>query len=81
MLTIRTARSADAVAILEVHRAALLAELERLAFQICDRLTCDASRNAVPFYASHGYIEEARVEHKLSSGPRIACIRMSKCRP
>jgi hypothetical protein len=58
----------------------LLAELERRAFEICHRLACDASLNAVPFYASHGYIEEARIEHTLSSGARIPCIRMSKRR-
>lgn len=60
--------------------SALLAELERLAFQTCDRLTCDASLNAVPFYAYHGYTEESRLEHTLSSGVRIPCVRMTKRR-
>jgi len=60
--------------------SALLAELERRAFQTCDHLTCDASLNAVPFYTAHGYTEESRVEHTLSSGARIPCVRMSKSR-
>jgi hypothetical protein len=60
--------------------ASLLAELERRAFQTCGRLSCDASLNAVAFYASHGYIEESRLEHTLSSGARVPCVRMSKPR-
>jgi hypothetical protein len=58
--------------------ASLLAELVRRAFQTCDRLGCDASLNAVPFYAAHGYIEESRMEHTLSSGARVPCVRMTK---
>jgi len=61
--------------------SALLHELEMQAFRACDRLTCDASLNAADFYRAHGYREEACVEHVLSSGVRIPCLRMSKDRP
>jgi len=61
--------------------SALLAELEARAFAICPALACDASLNAVPFYRSHGYVEQAALEHTLSSGARVACVRMVKNAP
>jgi len=60
--------------------SALLEELERRAFAACDRLTCDASLNAVSFYTAHGYVEMEPIAHQLSSGLRVPCVRMAKYR-
>jgi ribosomal protein S18 acetylase RimI-like enzyme len=60
---------------------ALLGELEKRAFTVAEVLTCDASLNAVGFYKANGYTEEGRVEHVLSSGAGVPCIRMKKVRP
>ena len=59
---------------------ALLFELEKRAFTETGSLTCDASLNAAPFYAAHGYVEEARTEHLLSAGIALPCVRMKKVR-
>jgi len=60
---------------------ALLSELEKRAFRTAEALTCDASLNAVEFYAAHGYTEQGRMDHVLSSGASVACVRMIKVRP
>ncbi len=61
--------------------SALLTELEQHAFRTSEVLTCDASLNAVGFYRANGYREEGRVEHVLSSGVSVPCMRMKKVRP
>jgi L-amino acid N-acyltransferase YncA len=61
--------------------SALLRELETLAFQTAEFLSCDASLNAAEFYRAHGYTEQGVAEHVLSSGAVIPCIRMKKRRP
>ena len=61
--------------------SALLSQLERQAFEIAGVLICDASLNAAGFYRVHGYIEQGAVEHLLSSGVRVPCLRMQKARP
>lgn len=60
---------------------ALLCELEEHAFRTAEALTCDASLNAVGFYRANGYTEQGRVDHVLSSGVSVPCIRMKKVRP
>jgi hypothetical protein len=60
---------------------ALLSELEKLAFRAAAVLTCDASLNAAGFYGAHGYTEQGRTDHVLSSGASVPCIRMKKVRP
>jgi hypothetical protein len=60
---------------------ALLTEVEKRAFTVAEFLTCDASLNAERFYKAHGYTEELRTDHMLSSGATMACIRMKKIRP
>ena len=59
----------------------LLAEVETLAFEVAEELTCDASLNAVAFYRANGYTELGRMEHVLSSGASVPCMRMKKDRP
>jgi ribosomal protein S18 acetylase RimI-like enzyme len=61
--------------------SALLGELEKRAFRTAEILTCDASLNSVGFYRANGYTEEARMDHVLSSGASVACMRMKKVRP
>ena len=60
---------------------ALLSELEKHAFRTSEVLTCDASLNAVGFYRANGYTEHGRIEHVLSSGVSVPCMRMKKVRP
>ena len=59
--------------------SAILREIERVAY---DRgvaaLHADSSLNAEPFYRSNGYEVRGRGEHILSSGVRMACVRMRK---
>jgi hypothetical protein len=59
----------------------LLRSVEDQAFQLCDALACDASLNAVAFYRVNGYAELGPVDHLLSSGVAVPCIRMRKLRP
>ena len=61
--------------------SALLSELEKRAFRASEVLTCDASLNAVVFYAANGYTEQGRTNHVLSSGGSVPCMRMKKVRP
>ena len=58
---------------------ALLARLEELARDAgLAELRMDASINAVPFYQANGFISLERGEHVMSSGGRMACVRMRK---
>lgn len=58
---------------------ALLARLEELARDAgLTELRMDASINAVPFYEANGFISLERAEHVMSSGGRMACVRMRK---
>ena len=58
---------------------ALLARLEELARDAgLTELRMDASINAVPFYEANGFISLERGEHVMSSGGRMACVRMRK---
>ena len=41
-------------------------------------LRMDASMNAEAFYKANGFISEAPGEHTMSSGGRMACVRMRK---
>jgi hypothetical protein len=59
----------------------LLRSIEDQAFQLCDALACDASLNAVAFYRVNGYAELGPVDHVLSSGVAVPCVRMKKLRP
>ena len=59
----------------------LLRSIEDQAFQLCDALACDASLNAVAFYRVNGYAELGPVDHLLSSGVAVPCVRMMKLRP
>ncbi len=59
--------------------SALLRELERIAKeQGCRELHMDSSLTAAPFYLDRGYEETGRGEHTLSSGVKMACVRMRK---
>jgi putative acetyltransferase len=59
--------------------SAVLGELERIAKeQGCRELHMDSSLTAAPFYTHHGYREKGRGEHTLSSGHKMACVRMRK---
>ena len=61
---------------------ALLARLEELARDAgVAELRMDASINAVPFYEANGFISLERGEHVMSSGGRMACVRMRKALP
>jgi putative acetyltransferase len=58
---------------------ALLARLEELARDAgVAELRMDASINAVPFYEVNGFTSLERGEHVMSSGGRMACVRMRK---
>jgi putative acetyltransferase len=59
--------------------SALLRELERLAKDRgCRELRMDSSLTAAPFYLLHGYEELGRADHTLSSGDKMACVKMRK---
>jgi putative acetyltransferase len=59
--------------------SALLRELERLAKDRgCGELRMDSSLTAAPFYLRHGYEELGRADHTLSSGDKMACVKMRK---
>jgi putative acetyltransferase len=59
--------------------SALLRELERIAKeQGCRELHMDSSLTAAPFYRNRRYQEMERAEHTLSSGAKMACVRMRK---
>jgi putative acetyltransferase len=59
--------------------SALLRELERIAkARGCRELHMDSSLTAAPFYLHHGYEETGRGVHTLSSGGKMACVRMRK---
>jgi putative acetyltransferase len=59
--------------------SSILRALERLAKQKgCRELHMDSSLTAAPFYLHHGYDELERAEHTLSSGAKMACVRMRK---
>jgi len=59
--------------------SALLRELERLAKDRgCPALQMDSSLTAAPFYLHHGYEELGRADHTLSSGDKMASVRMRK---
>ncbi len=59
--------------------SALLRELERLAkVRGCGELHLDSSLTAAPFYRHRGYEETERAEHLLSSGTKMACVKMRK---
>jgi L-amino acid N-acyltransferase YncA len=60
--------------------SALLSELEKRAFETSEMITCDASLNAVGFYEANGYTEQGRMDHPLSSGGSVPCVRMMKVR-
>jgi putative acetyltransferase len=59
--------------------SALLQELERLAKERgCRELNMDSSLTAAPFYLHHGYEELERADHTLSTGDKMACVKMRK---
>jgi putative acetyltransferase len=59
--------------------SALLRELESIAKeQGCRELHLDSSLTAAPFYLHHGYEETGRGKHSLSSGAKMACVKMRK---
>jgi putative acetyltransferase len=58
---------------------ALLARLEELAREAgLSELRMDASINAVPFYEANDFVSLEPGEHIMSSGARMACVRMRK---
>jgi putative acetyltransferase len=58
---------------------AILGRLEELAREAgLTELRMDASTNAVPFYEASGFIAVEPGEHVMSSGGRMACVRMRK---
>jgi len=58
---------------------ALLQQLETLAREAgVNELSMEASMNAVPFYTANGFISLGPGEHRMPSGNRMACMRMSK---
>jgi putative acetyltransferase len=58
---------------------AILSQLETLARESgLNKLSMDASINAVPFYTANGFISLGPGEHSMPSGNRMACMRMSK---
>jgi GNAT superfamily N-acetyltransferase len=58
---------------------AILRRLEDLAREAgLTDFRMDASINAEAFYAANGFVSEARGEHTLSSGVRMACVSMRK---
>jgi GNAT superfamily N-acetyltransferase len=61
---------------------ALLAALEKLAFEKAPFLVCDASLNAEGFYKANGYTEECRKDYIPSPGGVISrVVQMKKVRP
>ena len=59
--------------------SALVHALERIARDNgLAHLQMDSSVTAEPFYLAHGYTVRGRGEHALSSGRRMACVRMEK---
>jgi GNAT superfamily N-acetyltransferase len=59
--------------------SALLRELERLAKDRgCPALQMDSSLTAAAFYLRNGYEELGRADHTLSSGDKMASVRMRK---
>jgi GNAT superfamily N-acetyltransferase len=61
---------------------ALLAALEKLAFETAPHLVCDASLNAEQFYRANGYTEECRKDYVPSHGGVISrVVQMKKVRP
>jgi putative acetyltransferase len=59
--------------------SAVLRELERIAkARGCRELHMDSSLTGAPFYLHHGYEETGRGVHTLSSGGKMACVRMRK---
>jgi putative acetyltransferase len=58
---------------------AILRRLEELARSVgMTELQMAASINAEAFYAANGFVAQTRGEHTLSSGGRMACVRMRK---
>jgi len=58
---------------------AILRRLEDLAREAgLKELRMDASFNAEAFYKANGFSSEASGEHMMSSGGRMACVRMRK---
>lgn len=58
---------------------AILIRLEELARDAgLTELSMDSSINGVPFYEANGFISIEPAEHVLSSGARMACVRMRK---
>jgi putative acetyltransferase len=61
---------------------ALLAALEKIAFETVPFLVCDASLNAEAFYKANGYIEECRKDYVSRPGGLASrVVRMRKHRP
>jgi putative acetyltransferase len=59
--------------------SALLRELERLAQERgCRELRMDSSLTAAPFYRHHGHEDLGRADHTLSTGDKMAGVRMRK---
>lgn len=59
--------------------SAILRRLESLAREAgLTQLRMDASINAEAFYKANGFVVEDRGEHIMSSGGRMACVRMRK---
>ncbi|WP_119271633.1 GNAT family N-acetyltransferase [Taklimakanibacter deserti] len=59
--------------------SALIREIERMALEHgLTWLELDASVTSEPFYAALGYEAHGRGEHMLSSGQRMACVKMRK---
>lgn len=59
--------------------SALVHELERIARDNgLANVQMDSSVTAEPFYLAHGYNVRGRGEHTLSSGQRMACVKMEK---
>lgn len=59
----------------------LLAELEKLASDLTDTLTCSASLNAEAFYRACGYTGEERCDIAFRPGVTMACVRLQKSIP
>ncbi len=59
--------------------SALLRQIESLARAgRCIKLELDSSVTAEAFYIRHGYVPGARSDHALSSGGKMACVKMTK---
>jgi putative acetyltransferase len=59
--------------------SALIWEIERLARQHgLTQLHLDSSLNAEPFYAALGYCVEERIDYTLSSGVKMAAVKMRR---